>query len=321
MHSVHDDLAVTGSARGVVPGGPPPRPSPQLGGRLASTDTPVTRVRRTTAAPAAGEGLTPPRDLALNQTELRGVLRLLHDAGQARDLPTFRRIVLRGLARHHGYQHSIFFVGTSMENAFRHPQAIGYGLQADVFESFIGRYHGLSTLCDLASMRTLAEQGIVGFEDVATSDRPEVAHGLEWFLRRHGFRSTMMVQLAGPATGAGVLFLFSQRPGGFGPRDHALAHVLRHHLGALLRFYVPAQRAPDSGAGHPTAVAEKLTSREREVVSLVAEGRTNREVAEELSISVDTVKHHLSHALLATGCTNRTRLAVAWQREAKAGRP
>ena len=39
------------------------------------------------------------------------------------------------------------------------------------------------------------------------------------------------------------------------------------------------------------------------------------EVAEALCISIDTVKHHLTHALVATACTNRTQLALAWQRE------
>jgi DNA-binding NarL/FixJ family response regulator len=42
---------------------------------------------------------------------------------------------------------------------------------------------------------------------------------------------------------------------------------------------------------------ERLTPREREVLQLVAEGRTNREIAHELSISVKTVEHHRANLM------------------------
>jgi DNA-binding NarL/FixJ family response regulator len=42
---------------------------------------------------------------------------------------------------------------------------------------------------------------------------------------------------------------------------------------------------------------ERLTSREREVLQLVAEGRTNREIAQVLSISVKTVEHHRANLM------------------------
>jgi two-component system response regulator NreC len=42
---------------------------------------------------------------------------------------------------------------------------------------------------------------------------------------------------------------------------------------------------------------ERLTPREREVLQLVAEGRTNREIAQVLSISVKTVEHHRANLM------------------------
>src|SRR5262249_51208748 len=49
-----------------------------------------------------------------------------------------------------------------------------------------------------------------------------------------------------------------------------------------------------------------LTAREVEVLRLLAAGRTNREIADELSLSPATVGIHVTHILAKTGCTNRT---------------
>ena len=56
-----------------------------------------------------------------------------------------------------------------------------------------------------------------------------------------------------------------------------------------------------------------LSSRERELVTLVAQGRTNAQIAAELFISVRTVGSHLDRIRDKTGCRRRadlTRLAL-----------
>ncbi len=55
---------------------------------------------------------------------------------------------------------------------------------------------------------------------------------------------------------------------------------------------------------------EKLTDREREVISLVALGRSNREIAQELFISEKTVKTHISNLLGKLNLEHRTQLAI-----------
>ncbi|MFP4562104.1 MAG: helix-turn-helix transcriptional regulator [Spirochaetia bacterium] len=57
-----------------------------------------------------------------------------------------------------------------------------------------------------------------------------------------------------------------------------------------------------------------LSNREREVLTLAAEGRTNTEIAEELSVSINTVANHMKHILKKTGSSTRTGAVAAARR-------
>jgi two-component system, NarL family, response regulator LiaR len=60
---------------------------------------------------------------------------------------------------------------------------------------------------------------------------------------------------------------------------------------------------------------EGLTEREKEVLYLIAEGRSNKEIAEELHISIKTVKTHVSNLLMKCELEDRTQLAVLAHRK------
>ena len=60
----------------------------------------------------------------------------------------------------------------------------------------------------------------------------------------------------------------------------------------------------------PREEARLLTSRERQILSAIVAGLTNREIAEKLSISEDTVKHHLSRIFDKLGVSHRLELAM-----------
>jgi len=55
---------------------------------------------------------------------------------------------------------------------------------------------------------------------------------------------------------------------------------------------------------------EGLTSREKEVLLLIAEGKTNKDISEELYISIKTVKTHVSNLLMKLEVEDRTQLAI-----------
>ena len=61
-----------------------------------------------------------------------------------------------------------------------------------------------------------------------------------------------------------------------------------------------------------------LTERERAVVSLIAEGKDNREIASELHLSEGTVRNHISMILAKLALKNRTQIAVwEWRRRSR----
>lgn len=88
----------------------------------------------------------------------------------------------------------------------------------------------------------------------------------------------------------------------------------------LLRLMGKSRKAPPSphsqkrppGGGEHTAAAlpASLTRRELEVLQLVAQGRTNRQIARTLLVSTSTVKKHMRHIISKLEASDRTQAAV-----------
>ncbi|MCG3084445.1 response regulator transcription factor [Anoxybacillus sp. LAT_35] len=60
----------------------------------------------------------------------------------------------------------------------------------------------------------------------------------------------------------------------------------------------------------PSLPHEQLTSREMEVLLLMAQGKTNQDIADELFISLKTVKVHVSNILAKLGVQDRTQAVI-----------
>jgi len=80
-------------------------------------------------------------------------------------------------------------------------------------------------------------------------------------------------------------------------------------LAKVLRAFGSKEAAPGSGRAAAAVVpgmVEQLTVRELELLALLAAGMPNPRIAEELVVSLDTVKKHVSHLLSKLGAANRT---------------
>jgi LuxR family maltose regulon positive regulatory protein len=96
-------------------------------------------------------------------------------------------------------------------------------------------------------------------------------------------------------------------------RIEPVSGAARDHLNRVIRAFAAATGPEKSSAGLGGLV-EPLTNRELEVLSLIAAGKRNREIADELVVTLETVKKHVSHIFDKLGATNRTE-AVKQARE------
>jgi DNA-binding NarL/FixJ family response regulator len=80
------------------------------------------------------------------------------------------------------------------------------------------------------------------------------------------------------------------------------------------------ERFARGGAAKPCEPLEPLSEREEQVLLTVARGRTNEEIADELHISLSTVKSHVANLMAKLGARNRVELAVWAYETHRAGR-
>ena len=84
-------------------------------------------------------------------------------------------------------------------------------------------------------------------------------------------------------------------------------------LAKVLRAFGGNNGVQGAGRGAASAapgLVEQLTARELEILVLLAAGAPNPRIAEQLVVSLDTVKKHVSHVLGKLGAANRTEAAT-----------
>ena len=89
----------------------------------------------------------------------------------------------------------------------------------------------------------------------------------------------------------------------------ALAGTKREESPSSVSVVPPSSKERTASAASSLKHA-KLSDREIEVLRLIAQGATNREIAEQLVISEGTVKNHISNILSRLGLRDRTQAAI-----------
>ncbi len=94
------------------------------------------------------------------------------------------------------------------------------------------------------------------------------------------------------------------------PGELEAAIRLVHQGGVKLDPSVVGSLMAEVAGASPPRGLDELTARERQVLTLLAEGRSNRELAAQLYVSEKTVKTHVSSILAKLRLTDRTQAAL-----------
>ena len=89
--------------------------------------------------------------------------------------------------------------------------------------------------------------------------------------------------------------------------ESAIDPAVQHHLVRAIARTAPLEWSPPD----QTQLPDGLTQREAAVLSLIAEGLSNAEIAERLTVTETTVKSHINHLYRKTGARDRAQ-AVAY---------
>ena len=93
------------------------------------------------------------------------------------------------------------------------------------------------------------------------------------------------------------------------------AERIASQLGAASHRLVAVDLRSIGGSALTADIEVPLTQRESEVLKQLALGLTNKEIAQSLGISYETVKEHVQHILRKVGVSDRTQAAVWAVRE------
>lgn len=111
------------------------------------------------------------------------------------------------------------------------------------------------------------------------------------------------------AAGASLWTFFERSPSIFLSRAEAASVPLtRNGEASPWQAMVTPPDAPHIGRGDPSRVSNRdaeLSPRERSILELIGQGRSNKEIARQLGISPETVKSHLKHIFTKLGVERR----------------
>jgi DNA-binding CsgD family transcriptional regulator len=216
----------------------------------------------------------------------------------------FKEQVAHALIEGFGVKHVSVFAGATYHNVFGDVRPLTEGHTSRMLPEYQDRWSRHDIFGTPAAMRQLVGSGVSSLVELEAthalpaSGKAYVRHFLHatWHME-----AATAVRLELPGGHTALIGMFDPVREKMGRNELATLRLLSRQLSAICR-HLPVVAAKEALTG--------LSERQREVVALIAEGLSNAEIAQTLSLAEDSVKKYVSRVLGATGCQSRMELAL-----------
>ncbi|WP_433435457.1 helix-turn-helix transcriptional regulator [Nonomuraea sp. CA-141351] len=243
-----------------------------------------------------------PSDEPLAPEDYRRLIGVLEAIDHAADLTEFRERLIRALQTWFGFHGIAVMHGADLAEAVASDCGVLSGYSPEFLTEYQARWIGHDPFRSKHAFDLLMRRGVLRLGDL-----DDQAGFVARFLRRHGITDKAAMVIDAEQAGIVYVGVAVQDVPRVSERDLTILRLLRRHLAPHAAEQLTRQRE------QRTARADwKLTPREWDVADLAAQGMTNRQIADRLFVTVDTVKKHLTRVLATTGCASRTQLALLY---------
>lgn len=211
---------------------------------------------------------------------------------------------MEGISRSFDLTHVSFFAGATFHNVFGDLAPLTEGTTSKMLPEYQDRWSRYDVFGTPAAVRQLVSSGVSSLSELrALGALPASANAyVRHFLQATwGMEAAAAMRLELPGGHTALVGMFDQAGERIGPQELATMRMLSRQLSAISRG-LPVSR--------PKAALAGLSERQRQVVQLVADGLSNAQIAETLSLAEDSVKKYVSRVLSVTGCQSRMELAL-----------
>lgn len=225
-------------------------------------------------------------------------MRVLERCSGIDDPEQFRITVVDAISSAFGIRDVTFFSGRSLEAVFADPDPLLTGAAEHLLDEYQSRWRDKDIFATDRARQILRRDGFIDLADLQDLAAPQYSYVVDYLLP-HGMTVASAMHLR-TRSGDALVGMFDSRRNF--DRDDVIAV---RFLGTQLRAHASLVSF-DSGEG----LESLLSPRQLEVSKLVAQGRSNAEIAREMTLTEQTVKKYVSRIFAATGCPNRAALTA-----------
>ncbi|MEJ2890566.1 helix-turn-helix transcriptional regulator [Actinomycetospora aeridis] len=258
--------------------------------------------RGSVPSPASRQRRKRPR---LPQADYACAFDVLEACAGARSLPDLKEDLVEGLTASLGVRHVSFFAGATHHTVFTDPQPLTEGHTSKMLPEYQERWARHDIFGTPAATRQLVSSGVASLLELGASGSlpmSATSYVRHFLVGSWGMSSATAMKVELPGHHSALVGIFDPDEGKVGPRELATLRLLSSQLSAVSRN-LPLTRTASSRIA-------RLSERQREVALLIADGMSNAEIADTLSLAEDSVKKYVSRVLSATGCQSRMELAL-----------